>query len=222
MMLNDPTENDLLQKYDNSMILPVDATQREDYGKKPTIEVNDTASDVENSYDSDDTIILQHEIEDTIGVTPSKPNTLNLPSPRNIRDNGLPVETQGNNSNLDTTTITKELSNLTVTNSPKRVTHAKPVSPNRGTVVFKSYHLRRRTTDNVNEGSDQTTGEVSSGKQTKENDIQLAKIPSGNSTRPPPPDKYKIKKIQIDKVRYYSCLYCNKHFESLQYLNKHH
>ena len=55
-----------------------------------------------------------------------------------------------------------------------------------------------------------------------ENDIQLAKILSGNSTRPPPPDKYKIKKIQIDKVRYYSCLYCNKHFESLQYLNKHH
>ena len=219
MMLNNSTENDLLQKYHNSMLLPVDASKREDHGKKPTLEVNGAVSDVDDgyNYDSDDTIILQHEIEDTIGVTLSKPPTANLSAPVNTNKDGLPVETQSTNPNLDTTAITRELSNLTVTNSPTRVTHAIPVSLNRGTVVFKSYRLCRRTTD-----SDKTTGEVTSRKQTTENDIQLAKIPSGNSTRPPPPDKYKIKKIQIDKVCYYSCLHCNKHFESLQYLNKHH
>ena len=55
-----------------------------------------------------------------------------------------------------------------------------------------------------------------------EKEIQLAKVPSGNSIRPPPPNKYKIRKFQIDKVQYYSCTYCNKHFESLHYLNNHH
>ena len=223
MMLNDSVENDLLQKYDNSALLPVNATKCEDHGKKPVTEENVTNSDADkdNDYDSDDTIILQQEIEDTIGMTRSKLPTTNSQAPANIsaneNENGLPVVTQGTDSVLDTTVITKELSNLTVTNSPARATIETPVSPNRGTVIFKSYRLCRYTTDSNN-----TSGEVTSNKQLVENDIQLAKIPSGNSTRPPPPDKYKIKKIQIDKVRYYSCLYHNKHFESLRYLNKHH
>ena len=36
-----------------------------------------------------------------------------------------------------------------------------------------------------------------------------------------PPDKYKLRKFQIDKVRYYTCLCCNKHFESIHFRNNH-
>ena len=103
MMLNDSAENDLLQKYDNSVLLPVDATKREDHGKKPIVEDNDTNSDANNgdNYDSDDTIILQQEIEDTIGTTPSKPPTMNSQAFANIseKENRLPVVTQGTDSN---------------------------------------------------------------------------------------------------------------------------
>ena len=108
--------------------------------------------------------------------------------------------------------ITKELSKLSVT----------PVSPNRGKVVFKSYRLRHRATNNDNETGDRQKDMNTVSKPNSENDIQLPNIPSGNSTRPPLPDKYKIRKFQIDKMRYYTCLYCNKHFESVHYLNNHH
>ena len=76
--------------------------------------------------------------------------------------------------------------------------------------------------DTNNETSSGLTGANTESKLNSENDIQLGNIPSRNSTRPPPPDKYKIRKFQIDKVRYYTCLYCNKHFESIHYLNNHH
>ena len=88
--------------------------------------------------------------------------------------------------------------------------------------MFKSYRLRCRATNNDNETSDRLKDMNTVSKPNSENDIQLANIPSGNSTRPPPLDKYKIRKFQIDKVRYYICLYCNKHFESIHYLNNHH
>ena len=54
-----------------------------------------------------------------------------------------------------------------------------------------------------------------------ENEVLHLKVPSGNATRPPPPNKYKIRKFQIDNIRYYSCMYCSKHFESIHDLNKH-
>ena len=126
-----------------------------------------------------------------------------------------------NEAALDTSNITKGLSNLTVSQS-STATAQTPVSPNKGTVVFKSYRLHHHAADNDDETGNRSTSTDTSQKPTPENDIQLAKIPSGNSTRLPPPDKYKIRKFQIDKVRYYTCLYCNKHFESIQYLNKHH
>ena len=94
---------------------------------------------------------------------------------------GLPVETITNSDTLDTSSITKDLSKLLVT----------PVSPNRGKVVFKSYRLRHRATNNDNETSDRLKDMNTVSKPNSENDIQLANIPSGNSTRPPPPDKYK-------------------------------
>ena len=89
-----------------------------------------------------------------------------------------------NNVTLDTSSITKGLSNLTVSQSSMPQT---PVSPNRGTVVFKSYRLCRRATNTDNETSNNPTSENSATKPNLENDIQLAKIPSGNSRRPPPP-----------------------------------
>ena len=58
-------------------------------------------------------------------------------------------------------------------------------------------------------------------KDNTENEVHL-NVPTGNATRPPPPNKYKIRKFQIDKVRYYSCMYCNKHFDSIHHLNNHH
>ena len=62
-----------------------------------------------------------------------------------------------------------------------------PVSPSRGTVVFKSYRLCHRATNTDNKTSNSPTSENSAIKPNSENDIQLVKIPSGNSTRPPPP-----------------------------------
>ena len=218
---HDPTENTLLQKYDNSSLLPIDAARQVDYSINPDTERADIVNNEDFSYNSDDTIILQQEIEDTIVETANdySINTSSLTKTRQYP--GLPVETDANESGLYTSNITKGLSKLTVS-QPPTATAQTPVSPNKGTVVFKSYRLRRHVADNDDETGNSSTSKDASHKPTPENDIQLAKIPSGNSTRPPPPDKYKIRKFQIDKVCYYTCLYCNKHFESIQYLNKHH
>ena len=117
-----------IDKYDNSSLLPVDAGHLIDY----TVENPDNNNkDTNNSYDSDDTIILQHEIEDSIGEN----NT--------HTESGLAVET--NNNNADTTDLTAELSKLTVNQTSN--SDATPVSPNKGTVVFRSYQLRCHTTD---------------------------------------------------------------------------
>ena len=125
---------------------------------------------------------------------------------------GLPVEKITNCDTVHTSSIIKDLLKLSVT----------PVSPNRGKVVFKSYRLRRRATNIDNETGDRQKDMNTVSEPNPENDIQLANIPSGNSTRPPLLDKYKIRKFQVDKVCYYTCLYCNKHFESVHYLNNHH
>ena len=45
-------------------------------------------------------------------------------------------------------------------------------------------------------------------------------IPTGNSTRLSRPNKYHTRKFQFDKLCYYSCTFCNKHFDSLHHLNK--
>ena len=133
---HDPTGNSLLQKYDNSSLLPVDAACQVDYSVTPDAELVNNDKDI--SHDSDDTIVLQQEIEDTIGETTDNHNT-NTPSPsKTWHDTDLPVETTGNNATLDTSSITKGLSNLTV--SPSSAPQI-PVSPNKGTVVFKSYRL---------------------------------------------------------------------------------
>ena len=92
-----------------------------------------------------------------------------------------------------------------------------PVSPNKGKVVIHSYKPRWSIPTNAEPARSQT-----SEPNDTENEVQHPKVPSGNATRPPPPDKYKIRRFQIDKVRYYTCMYCNKHFESIHYLNKHH
>ena len=226
---NNPTVNSLLQKY-NSSLMPVGVARQTDYSKIHHTELVNNNNDTGN--DSDDTVILQQEIEDTIGKSTNNHNT-NITTPgtpaKSQHDTGLlvettennatldtsiglPVETITNSDTLDTSSITKDLSKLSVT----------PVSPNRGKVVFKSYRLRRRAMNNDNETSDQLKDMNTVSKPNSENDIQLANIPSRNSTRPPAPDKYKIRKFQIDKVRYYTCLYCNKHFESIHYLNNHH
>ena len=190
------TNDSLLQKYNNSSLLPVDAAHLIDYGATPDSESADNVNDT--SHDSDDTIVLQQEIEDTIGETPENRNT-NTPSPTKTRhDTDLPVETTGNNATLDTSSITKGLSNLTVTPSLAPQT---PVSPDKGTVVFKSYRLHHRTTDTNNETNIRPTSANTVKESNSENDIRLAKIPSGNLMRPPPPpDKYKLRKFQIDKV----------------------
>ena len=227
---NNPTGNSLLQKYDNSSLMPVGAVRQTDYSKKYDSVLVDNDNDT--SSDSDDTVVLQQEIEDTIGESIDNHNA-NISTPETpakkrhdtgllvetTENNatldtaiGLPVETTSNSDTLDMSSITKDLLKLSVT----------PVSPNRGKVVFKSYRLRRRATNNDNETSDRLKDMNTVSKPNSENDIQLANIPSGNSTRPPPPDKYKIRKLQIDKVRYYTCLYCNKHFKSIHYLNNHH
>ena len=91
------------------------------------------------------------------------------------------------------------------------------MSPNKGKVVICSYKLRWSIPTNVEPACSQT-----SEPNNTENEVQHPKVPSGNATRPPLPDKYKIWRFQIDKVRYYTCMYCNKHFESIHYLNKHH
>ena len=129
---NNPTDNSLLKKYDNSSLMPVDTAHQTNYCTKPESELVDNDNDI--SYDSDDTVVLQQEIEDTIGETTDNRNS-NISTPAETQyDTGLPVEMTGNNTTLDTSSLTKELSNLTVT----------PVSPNKGTVVFKSYRLRCR------------------------------------------------------------------------------
>ena len=207
---NNPTDNSLLQKYDNSLLMPVDAACQTDYSTKPESELADNGND--SSQDSDDTVVLQQEIEDTIGETTDNRNASISTPAKTWHDTGLPVETIRNNVAPDMSGITKDLSKLSVT----------PVSPNKGTVVFKSYWLQRRTTETDNEMSNKLTGANTANKPNSKNDIQLANILSGNSTRPPPPDKYKIRKFQINKVHYYTCLYCNKHFESIHYLNNHH
>ena len=123
-----------------------------------------------------------------------------------------------------TVNLNKPPSRLTSSSSTQeRNLDANPASPNRGTVVFQSYKLCRRTdsTDTQKIGKN-TFPKATAMADNAEKEIQLAKVPSGNSTRPPPPNKYKIRKFQIDKVQYYWCTYCNKHFESLHYLNNHH
>ena len=143
---NNPTDNSLLQKYDNSSLMPVDAACQTDYCTKPGSELADNNNGM--SYDSDDTVVLQQEIEDTIGETTDSHNA-NISAPAETQhDTGLPVETTGNNTTLDTSSLTKDLSNLTVT----------PVSPNKGTVVFKSYRLQHCAMDTDNETSSRLTG----------------------------------------------------------------
>ena len=177
---HDPTGNSLLQKYDNSSLLPVDAARQVDYSINPDTELAD--NDKDTSHDSDDTIVLQQEIEDTIGETTNNHNT-NTPSPtKTWHDTDLPVETTGNNATLDTSSITKGLSNLVV--SPSSVPQT-PVSPNKGTVVFKSYRLHLCAANTDNETSSRPTSANTAKRPNSENDIQLARIASGNSMRPP-------------------------------------
>ena len=62
---HDSSNNTLLEKYDNSLILPVDAACQTDYSVEP--EVDHAEKDNNTGHESDDTIILQKKIEDTIG-----------------------------------------------------------------------------------------------------------------------------------------------------------
>ena len=53
---NNPTVNPLLQKYDNSSLMPVGAARQTDYSKIYDAELADNNSDIGN--DSNDTVIL--------------------------------------------------------------------------------------------------------------------------------------------------------------------
>ena len=75
---NNPTVNSLLQKYDNSSQMPVGVARQTDYSKIHDSELADNDSDTGN--DSDDTVILQQEIEDTIGESTNNHNT-NITTP---------------------------------------------------------------------------------------------------------------------------------------------
>ena len=131
-------------------------------------------------------------------------------------NNELPVETE---TTSDTNTITNQLANVQINNcSDLPVETANiPTSPNKGKVVIKSYRLHRGATNDTESTETTTTDQ-----ENAENEALHLNVPSGNATRPQPPNKYKIRKFQIDKVRYYSCTYCNNHFESIHYLNNHH
>ena len=61
---HDSSNNTLLEKYDNSLILPVDAAHQTDYSVEP--EVDHVEKYNNTGHDSDNTIILQKEIEDII------------------------------------------------------------------------------------------------------------------------------------------------------------
>ena len=150
-------------------------------------------------YDSDDTVLLEKEITDVIGDGPILRDRLPV-------ENARPDETQE---------ITDQLADLTVKTHPKSSSSVKrdalpvettntPVSPNKGKVVIHSYKLRWSIPTNTEPACSQT-----SEPNDTENEVQHPKVPSGNATQPPLPDKYKIRKFQIDKVRYYTCMYCN-------------
>ena len=110
-----------------------------------------------------------------------------------------------------------QLANVRINNDLPVETVNTPISPNKGKVVIRSYRLCRGAT-NENEGAET----IRTNEENTENEALHLNVPTGNPTRPPLPNKYKIRKFQIDKVRYYSCTYCNKHFESIHYLNTHH
>ena len=237
IMLGQERTKSLFDKYDNSKLLPVDAARQVDFGQDPNAEeavlnitenetqIKDSIStdkmneDENSNYDSDDTIILEKEISDAIGENPMskvEPDTLLMP------ENGLIGET------AETSNVTNQLANLMMNIQPKSADKTNKdglpaetadtlVSPSKGKMVIRSYRLRH-TVPNDTEKTKTATSE----QDNTENEVLHLKVPSGNAMRPPPPNKYKIHKFQIDNIRYYSCMYCSKHFESIHDLNKHH
>ena len=212
------SENEnLLEKYDNNKILPVDIVWQVDRGLNPdtdapippeskkTLLDTNTKDDVNLSYDSDDTILLEEEIAEAIGDQASDQG-----------NNELSRETEATS---DTNTITNQLANVRINNGSDLPVETPniPISPNKGKVVIKSYRLHRGATNETENAETTRTDQ-----ENAENEVLHLNVPTGKATRPPSPNKYKIRKFQIDKVRYYSCTYCNKHFESIHYLNNHH
>ena len=203
MLRQNKTRSDtLLEKYDNSALLPVDAKM--DYG----VELTD---DNNNSDNSNDTIVLQKEIADSIcenSKGQEQPTTDTNPR------SGLRVETNETNINKrdlndEASGLTTKLSKLTV-NTPKTrhvapTTSAKllnssktqtsmettPVLPNKGKVVFHSYKLCRRATETEDPGTTGVSQNINE-PENAENKVRHLNIPTGNATRPPLPDKYKI------------------------------
>ena len=154
----------LFDKYDNSALLPVDAEHQMDYGK----DMNDNTTDSNNdnnihnednknnlNYDSDDTVVLEKEIADSICEEPGPDNDTS-PS-----QNRLTVETTST-TNDETYGILEKMANLMVHPPPKKPTRSgksalpvetsnntqtlltaesTSVSPNKGKVVIRSYKL---------------------------------------------------------------------------------
>ena len=148
-----------------------------------------------------------------------EPDTLLMP------EDGLIGETA---DRAETNNVTDQLANLMMNIQPKCAVKSNkdglpvetadtPVSPSKGKVVIQSYRLQRMVSNDTKK-----TKTATSEQDNTKNEVLHLKVPSGNATQPPPPNKYKIRKFQIDNIRYYSCMYCNKHFESIQDLNKHH
>ena len=123
-------------------------------------------------------------------------------------------EASGLTNKLSKLTVVTHSSKHTVsskpTSIPKPVAKDTPVSPDKGTAVFPSYKLRRHTMETEDPKTTETSQNTTE-PENMANEVRHLNVPTGNATRPPPPDKYKKWKFQIDKVRYYSCMYCNKH-----------
>ena len=149
-MLESVNENNnaLLEKYDNSKILPVDTVRQVDYGLDPNMDAptppenkkiqtgTNKKDDANSSYDSDDKILLEQEIAEVIGDQASELENKETSTP----DRELPVETD---TAWDTNSITDQLSNVRIDshNGLPVETANTPTSPNRGKVVIKSYRL---------------------------------------------------------------------------------
>ena len=146
------SKNEILtENKENDKLSPENIARRVDCGlsritptppesKKTLLDTNiNTEDDTNLSYDSDDTILLEQEIAETIGDQAS-----------DQANNELPGETGATD---ETTSITNQFANVRINNDLPVETANTPISPNKGKVVIRSYRLCRRAT-NENKGAD--------------------------------------------------------------------
>ena len=88
-----------------------------------------------------------------------------------------------------------------------------------GTLVIRSYKLRCKTDNTLNQKNKQKLKlKFDSGRKKQNESGQDSRLRSSISST----DKYKIKRTKQNGITYYHCGYCTKVFDSLQHLNNHH